>query len=460
MDKEYKTLTWTTILFAGANIVSKLLKILLLPLYTYCLTTSEFGTAETIIITVNLLYPVFLVGVSEAALRFSLNSGYSAESVISNCFAVMLTASMAGLLLFIPMARMPFLGEHIAVMYIMTVAAAVESLLKAEAKGLGENTAFAVSEIISATALIACNALMLVVLKSGIEGYLWSIAAASAARIIFLSIRLKLIRLIVPRTVSREMIKAILKFSLPFMPATILWWIMDSSGRYLVMWFAGASAAGIYAVAFRLSAMVTSMSVVFHQAWQLSAIRRYSQGGYETFYRSAMESYSTLFFAGSALLIAFAKPVIMLLDDSYEDAWRYAPVLLIAAVFFALSGLVCANYYVCERTYGVLWTSLAGASISVLSGVILTKTIGIQGAAIAAMLSFYMLWMIMSVHTGRMLGIRHDYVIIHVDLLIVIAETVCVLKQLSPLLTALCIAALIIVNRKPVSRMMKGILPS
>ena len=113
------------------------------------------------------------------------------------------------------------------------------------------------------------------------------------------------------------MIKAILKFSLPFMPATILWWIMDSSGRYLVMWFAGASAAGIYAVAFRLSAMVTSMSVVFHQAWQLSAIKRYSQGGYETFYRSAMESYSTLFFAGSALLIAFAKPVIMLLDDSY-----------------------------------------------------------------------------------------------------------------------------------------------
>ena len=70
------------------------------------------------------------------------------------------------------------------------------------------------------------------------------------------------------------------------------------------------------------------------------------------------------------------------------------------------------------------------------------------------------LWMIMSVHTGRMLGIRHDYVIIHVDLLIVIAETVCVLKQFSPLLTALCIAALIIVNRKPVSRMMKGILPS
>ena len=48
MVKEYKTLTWTTILFAGANIVSKLLKILLVPLYTYFLTTSEFGTAETV----------------------------------------------------------------------------------------------------------------------------------------------------------------------------------------------------------------------------------------------------------------------------------------------------------------------------------------------------------------------------------------------------------------------------
>ncbi|MBR6835550.1 MAG: hypothetical protein IKM72_06060, partial [Oscillospiraceae bacterium] len=103
--------------------------------------------------------------------------------------------------------------------------------MMAEAKGLGKNTAFAISEIVSAATLISFNVIMLAVLKVGIAGYLWSIAAASAARILFLFFSLKLSRLIEPKAFSAELIRSILKFSLPFMPATILWWIMDSSGR-------------------------------------------------------------------------------------------------------------------------------------------------------------------------------------------------------------------------------------
>ncbi len=457
MDKEYRKLTGTTILFAGANIISKLLKILLVPLYTYCLTTSEFGTGETVTITVNLLYPVFLLGLSEAAIRFTMKDEHSSESITTNCFAVLLTASLAGVLLFIPLAFMPLLRGYLGIMYVMTVAGAVEKLMMAEAKGLGKNTVFAISEIVSAATLISFNVIMLAVLRAGIAGYLWSTAAASAARILFLFFSLKLFRLIRPKKVSMELIRSILRFSLPFMPATILWWIMDSSGRYIVMWFMGASAAGIYAIAFRLSAVVTSISVVFHQAWQLSAIRQYSMGGYEPFYNAAIRSYSTMFFFGTSVIIIFAKPLIFLLDDSYTDAWRYAPLLLIAAVFFALSGFACANYYVCDNTRGVLWTSIAGAAVALAAGFLMTPILGMQGTAAAELMAFYVMWLIMTLHTGRLLDIRPEYLLIHIDLIILIAETFTVLRFDNPLISVVWPLLLLIFNRSTVTGMIRAV---
>jgi O-antigen/teichoic acid export membrane protein len=393
------------------------------------------------------------MGVSEAAIRFTMKEEHSAESVLSNCLAVLSVTSAAGLFLLLPLAFVPSLRRYLAVMYNMTVAGAAEKLLMAEAKGMGKNKAFAVSEILSAVTLLLSNVIMLVVLEKGIEGYLWSIAAASAVRTVFLSLRIRLFSLMRNGAIRKETITSILKFSLPFMPATILWWIMDSSGRYIVMWMAGASSAGIFAVAVRMSAAVNGLSAVFHQAWQLSAIRRYSIGGYEPFYKAAIRSYSTMFFFGASVIIMFAKPLMLLLDDSYGDAWRYAPLLLIAAVFFAMSGFVCANYYVCEKTHGVLWTSFIGAAVSIVSGVLLTSRVGMQGTAAAALTAFYVMWLIMTIHTGRLLGFRHEYRMTHINLAILLAETFAILRLENLLLAAVCPVLLLILNRNAVSGM-------
>lgn len=457
MDREYRRLTGTTALFAGANIVCKLLRILIVPLYTYCLTTSEFGTAEAVIMTVNLLYPVLLLGIGEAAVRFSLREKWSRESVVSNSFAVVSVTAAAGLVLLLPLSFIPMLRERLAVLYVMAAAAAVESLMMSLAKGFGRNTVYAASEIVSTAVLLGSELILLLLLGKGMEGYLWSFAAASAARIVFISCFLRPFGSLKLRAVDRRMIISMLRFSVPFMPAALLWWVMDSSGRYMVIRFNGTSDAGIYAAAFRMAALVNGLAVVFHQAWQLSAIRRYGKEGCESFFRTAMKGYSTLFFTGASVLIAVAKPAVQLLDDAYSDAWRYAPMLLTAAVFFALSGFACANYFVCDKTGGVFWTSLAGAAVSVVSGALLTPKFGMNGTAAAALISYYVLWLMMSAHTGKLLGFRQGYLMIHIGLLILLAETVTVVRQWSPLLTVSCILLLLLLNGNELAGMIRGL---
>ena len=63
-----------------------------------------------------------------------------------------------------------------------------------------------------------------------------------------------------------------LTYCVPLIPTAVFWWIMGVSDRYLVKWFVGSDANGIYAVAYKIPTILTILATVFMDAWQLSAI--------------------------------------------------------------------------------------------------------------------------------------------------------------------------------------------
>lgn len=456
MNNEYVKLTETTALFTGANVISKLIKILIVPLYTYYMTTSEFGTAETLQVTVSLLGPVFLLGANEAALRFSMKKEYDPADILSNCLALLLLFMAPGILLCCPLSHYSVFSGNWWFLIMLVILNAAESLLMSFTKGIGRKKIFAGSEIVSAFFLIVFNVLFLAVLGTGLRGYLWSMALASASRILFISLCIRVPQFLRLKAVKKDLLVSILKFSLPIIPGVVLWWVMNSSGRYVVMQFLGAASVGIYAIACRIASVIITLSAVFHQAWQLSAIKQYSEHGFEEFYNRVFDSYKAVMFVSAALLIAFSKPVMLLLDASYQEAWKYVPLTLLSAVFLGLSGFIYINYTVCEKTFGVFATSLAGAALCVAMSVGLTPLIGIQGAALASFVSFYFLWLIMSVHTGRLLGISNNFMPVHIDLAVIIIESLLLLRGYSYVLIALCPMVLIIINRKTMSALISG----
>ena len=71
-----------------------------------------------------------------------------------------------------------------------------------------------------------------------------------------------------PRGTVREMIV----YSLPLIPATIMWSITNVSDRFFVTYYLGEAQNGIYSVAYKLPTIISVISAIFTQAWQLSAI--------------------------------------------------------------------------------------------------------------------------------------------------------------------------------------------
>ena len=68
---KYQTLAANTILMSAGTLGSKLLVFLLVRVYTGCLTPAEFGTADLITQTANLLIPLVSLDVADAVFRFA-----------------------------------------------------------------------------------------------------------------------------------------------------------------------------------------------------------------------------------------------------------------------------------------------------------------------------------------------------------------------------------------------------
>ena len=67
----FKKLISNTFIIGLGTVGSKLLVFLLMPLYTAWLTTAEYGTAELISTTANLLIPVACLGITNGIFRFA-----------------------------------------------------------------------------------------------------------------------------------------------------------------------------------------------------------------------------------------------------------------------------------------------------------------------------------------------------------------------------------------------------
>ena len=81
-NRKIKDLSQNTAVFTIGSFGARIISFLLVPLYTYVLSTSEYGTLDIVTTTVQLLIPVLTLNVQDAVLRFALDNEYKKEDVI------------------------------------------------------------------------------------------------------------------------------------------------------------------------------------------------------------------------------------------------------------------------------------------------------------------------------------------------------------------------------------------
>ncbi len=462
MDK-YKKLASNTLIFAIGTFSSKILSFLLMPFVTRMMGTGDYGSADLIQQTVNVLIPVVTLQVNSAALRFSLDRAKNKADV----FTVGVRTTLIGFVIFLffsyPISLITIndfnLGEYILLIVLFVLVSSFRQLCQQFVRGSGYVKLFAIDGIISTATTLLFTILFLGPFKWGVTGYIMAIIASDACSVIFFTVTAKLYRYVKPKVLEKSITSQMLKYCVPLIPTVILWWIINVSDRYMITYFVGSSANGLYTAASKIPNFVILFSQIFIDAWQLSAVdEQENKEARAHFFTKVFRVYSGGVFAIASGLILFCQFITkILVSDAFYDSWQYVPILIIATTYSCIVNFLASVYMAEKKSVMSLLTASSGAVTNIVLNFVFIPIMGANGAALATVCAFLVVFVTRGLNTRK-------YIKINFKLPLMIAETVILVGQSALILyyqkgvvlyavEAVLFAVMLVLNIKPIKEL-------
>lgn len=427
LDK-YKRLFSNTMIFAIGTFSSKMLSFFLTRLYTELLTQGQYGVTDMLQQSGNLLLPLITLGITNAVVRFGLDKGVRKSDVFTTGLLSLLGGSVVLLLISPFLARIPLITDYIWLLGLFVITSSLRSLCAQFVRSQNRVKLFAIDGILSTVTTILFNILYLVVFRWGIFGYMFSIICADLISVVFLSFTARLHRFVNFRSLDFSVLRSMLKYAIPMIPNTVLWWITNVSDRYLVAGFLGESFTGLYAAAYKIPSLIMLASGIFMDAWQISAVTE--EENRDAFYTRIMSLYSSLLFVMASGIIVCTRWIPhVLFAKEYYSAWQYIPLLVISMVFTCIVNFLGSIYMVEKKSIRSLLTALVSAVVNVVLNLLWIPKYGVNGAAAATLVCYLVVFLIRMIDTRRYIRIQWDYGRLAACTVLVLAQTVLLLCQ-------------------------------
>ncbi len=448
MDKNRRLFSNTLILAVG-TFGSKFLVFFMMPLYTACLMPEEYSLADLISQTANLLIPFACAGMAEGVFRFAMEENEDKRSVFSSALAVLLATSVLFLALSPLLRFYKLLDGCVWLVILYVLAANFHSVVAQYIRARGRMSLFSLGGIIGTALTIGFNLVFLLGFGMGVTGYVLSVVLGDLIVTVFLLLVSGVWRDVDFRTVKREKITEMLKYSIPMIPTTIFWWVTSVSDRFLLIAMQGNEINGLYAAANKAPTLLTLFCTVFVEAWQFSAVLEKDEEERSAFFTRVFAGFQGILFMAASLLVLLSIPVTkILLADGYFDSWRFLSPLTLAMTYSALVTFLGSVYMVRKKSVYSFLTAALGAAINIGLNLLLIPKYSAMGAAVATFISYFAVFLVRGGHTVKLVKFRLGVPRLVFNTAALVGQSVLILSSLRFrfLYAALLFAAILAVN--------------
>ena len=335
-------------------------------------------------------------------MRFSLDKDANYNQIMSAGLLSLFLAVVVGILIFPISGMISGIQQYAGYLYFYTISSAASQLFLCYLRGKEKLMHYACGNILNTFCVAILNIIFLVVLKAGIQGYLKAYIIANFITALYAFAVGNVKEVLKHFQLNRKLTFEMLKYSVVLIPNVFMWWIMNSADRIVVTMFLGAAANGIFAIAYKIPSLMSTVAGIFNQAWSYSAIREDNSDDIEKYTNSV---YRGLFFvvSGCALgMMMVLKPFLSIyVSDEYFIAWKYAPFLIIGFVFQTLSTFLSTPYTVNKDSKGFLFSAMTGAIANIVLNILLVFKLGIYGVAFATCVSYIVVFLYRMVDTKK-----------------------------------------------------------
>ena len=220
-----KTLIKNTGIIAIGNISTKLINFLLLPLYTSLISTEDYGTIDLLSTYTTLILAVVSLQLYQAVFRFvavDRDDPEKTKSTITTIFGLSFIAAVVYAISFVILS--PFFHFRQKWYLLFQVLANIYLLMTTNAaRGIGDNSVYALSNFFSAAVTLVLNVLFLVVLRLNAMTMLWAYIIGPVAGGTMAFVGKKLWRYFSISQFNLTHAKEYLKYAAPLVPNELSW---------------------------------------------------------------------------------------------------------------------------------------------------------------------------------------------------------------------------------------------
>lgn len=392
-EKEfYKT---TVIYFIGTTL-SKVLNILFLPFISIYLSPEQYGIYDIIQNVSALLLPIFTFQLIEAAYRFTFNATKEKiKQTLSNIFFTVLLLSIFFITLTLIIGNYFYPFEYTIYIVCYYVSTMFLNLYQRITRSLGKSKEFAISGIIQTIVFLGAQYVILKYTNYKLEGIIFSFMLSIFITCIYLERKTKTIKFISFKELNQKRIKEYLKFSIPLIPNSMLWWATSSLNRIIIVHFLGYELNGIYAMSNKFTLIITTISSIVTMSWQELCIKEYDNNNSSELFSKIFNAYITMIFFLTACATLVQKTYyIHFIDKLYLESIKYIPIIMYGVAFSSMASFYGVGYVAHKKTKDSFKTTTIGAIINVVLCCIGAKKFGLYGVSIGTMLGYGSIWII------------------------------------------------------------------
>lgn len=432
-----------------SNFASKIMVFLLVPLYTSVLSAAEYGTYDLVVSTVQLLFPLLTLNITDAVMRFLMDKTKSIDAVASIGVRYIGWSFIPAGIFLLACNRFQFgmdINGFEILIFLYFVFYILNQFLIQFSKGLEKVFDMGIAGVLGTVILLGGNILFLLYFKLGLTGFFVANILSQALPSMYFFIRLKVWKYIKKVKIDKDLQIEMLMYCVPLLFSTVGWWVNNASDKYVVAFLCGAAANGILSVAYKIPSILNTLQNIFIQAWQISAIKEYGGEEAKKFYGSAFMCLNILICIVAAFLILLSRPVASILyAKDFYVAWKYVPFLLISSALNSASGFLGPILSAAKDSKSMAKSAIYGAIVNAMFNIVLVYLMGIQGATIATVFSSYVIYAVRKKSANDKIQIL-SYWKIYVTWALLCVQAICEISTVGYAVEIFIILFIIVIN--------------
>jgi O-antigen/teichoic acid export membrane protein len=405
-------------IYGVGGILSRLLAVLLLPLYTSYLGTKGFGKIETVTALTTVLVIVLGAGISSAFFRFYFDSKDEVRRtlIVRTCFWFTMGMATVGLVIGLafatPIAHLLRLGDDPWLVRASAVGlwaqmnySQLTNLFRVEERSVQ----FVIASVANILITVGATVLLVVGLDKGPTGaVVGNFIGTLAVYLVLLGYR----RYQLGLQFDRKLLRQMNHFGLPLVPSALALWAINFIDRFFVAVFKGQSEVGVYSLAVRASSVIVFLMIAFRLAWPAFAYSIDDDAAAKRTY-SFVLTYLLFVCCWVSLALGTLAPWIVRIlapnTPGFYRAEQAVGLLAFASTAYAGYTVLAIGIGRARRTQFNWIVSGAAAVLNVALNFWLIPSYGMMGAAVSTAAAYVALFVGMTINSQKVYPVPYQW---------------------------------------------------